>query len=107
LQVLVLDYLVVKARPDVFWFAIPNAGLRSLRMGARMRQEGMRAGVADLCLMLPFGRCAWLEMKANKGRQSTEQKGFEARCQRLGHPYAVAKSFDEAVEFLSKVGALK
>ena len=108
LQVLVLDYIEQeKATPDIFAFAIANAGQRSLRMGARMKREGLRAGVADLCVVMPLGRVAWLEMKSDKGRQSLEQKGFEARCKRLGHHYAIAKTFDEAVMFLKHVGALR
>ena len=96
LQVQVLDYLYYKAKRDIYWFAVTNAGERSLRMGARMKAEGMRAGVADLCIMMPGGRCAWLEMKTAKGRQSIAQKGFQAWCARLGHPYVLARSLEEA-----------
>ena len=108
LQVLVLDYIErEKATPDIFAFSVPNAGQRSLHMGVRMKREGLRAGVADIGVMLPKGRIAWLEMKSHKGRQSIHQKAFQARCERLGHPYTVAKSEDEAVMFLKHVGALR
>ena len=107
LQVAVRDYLALNAKPDVFCFAVPNAARRSLRLGAAMKREGLMPGVADLCILLAQGRVAWLEMKTHKGRQSIEQKGFEARCRRLGHPYAVAKSFEEAAAFLLKVGAVR
>jgi hypothetical protein len=108
LQVQVLDYIKrEKATPDIFAFALANAGQRSLRMGARMKAEGLMAGVADLCIVMPLGRVAWLELKSHKGRQSIEQKGFQARCERLGHSYGVAKTEDEAVMFLKHVGALR
>ena len=107
LQTMVIDLLSKAARKDVFAFAIPNAARRSFSLGRRMKAEGLVSGVADLCVMLPSGRVGWLEMKAAKGRQSIEQKGFEARCQRLGHHYAIAKSFEEATAFLGKIGALK
>jgi hypothetical protein len=107
LQVRVFNYLQDNAKENVFGFAITNAAKRSYRLGARMKAEGLTAGVADLCVMLPGGRAAWLEMKTAKGRQSIEQKGFAARCLRLGHPYAVAKSFDEAVKVLRLWGALR
>jgi hypothetical protein len=108
LQVQVLEYLTTKAMPDVYWHAIPNAGQRSFRTASKMKSEGLTAGVADLCIMLPAGRAAWLEMKRPKGgRSSDAQKGFAARCRRLGHPYAVAKTFEEAVAFLGQVGALR
>lgn len=107
LQVAVLTYLNITARPDVYVFSIPNSGLRSRRIGARMKLEGLSPGVADLCILLPFGKCAWLEMKTAVGKQSPAQKGFEAICRRLGHTYAVAHSFEEAVTFLRQIGALR
>lgn len=107
LQAQVLDYLAQNARLDVFAIAIPNAARRSPRMGARMKHEGLMPGCADLCILLQAGKVAWLEMKIAKGRQSVEQRGFEARCLRLNHPYAVAKSFEQASTFLKEIGALK
>lgn len=102
-----MRFLEINARPDVYCFAIPNAGRRSLRVGALMKAEGLRAGVADVCVMLSDGRVRWLETKRGKGRQSNAQKGFQAICERLGHHYAIAKSFDEAVAILEFWGALK
>ena len=107
LQVTVLAYLTYNARSDVNVVAIPNAARRSLRMGARMKAEGLQSGVADLCIMLPGGKVAWLELKTDRGRQSLAQKGFEAKCKRLGHPYALVRTLDEAIEALTHWGALK
>ena len=107
LQVMVVDYLAIAGKPNVFAVAIPNAGRRSLRMGGRMKREGLVAGAADLLVALPGGHVGWLEMKAVKGRQSVEQKGFQARCLRLNHPYAVAHTFDEAEKVLRLWGALR
>ena len=107
LQVTVLAYLTYKAAKDVNVIAIPNAARRSLRMGARMKAEGLQSGVADLCIMLPGGRVAWLELKTDRGRQSIAQKGFEAKCKRLDHPYALARNLDEAIAALTQWKALK
>lgn len=107
LQLEVLRHLRTYGRRDLNWFAIPNAGKRSHRYGARMKAEGMTAGVADLCIMLEKGRCAWLELKTLNGRQSDAQAGFQAKCLRLGHPYFVAKTLDEALGFLGVIGALR
>ena len=107
LQARVLRYLVENHRPDVFGFAIPNAGRRTFRAAASLRAEGMMAGVADTCIMLPEGRTLWLELKDIKGVQSDEQRGFEARCVRLSHVYRVAREFDEAIEILRQQGALR
>ena len=107
LQVKLLALLDATAKPDLFWFAIPNAGQRSLRMGARMKHEGLRAGVADLCIMLPEGRSAWLELKKPGNYQTIEQKGFAARCARLEHPYAVVKTLEQAIDVLRTWGVLR
>ena len=107
LQKLVLRHLLFHAKPDVQWFAIPNQGLRSLRTGARMKAEGMMSGVADLCILMHGGRTGWLELKTPIGRQTDTQRGFQARLERLGHIYAVARTLDEAVATLKEWGALK
>jgi hypothetical protein len=100
LQKAVLKLLETKWGGDVYWFAVPNQGQRSLRTGARMKAEGMRAGVADICVMLPEGETGWMELKTSKGRQTDEQKGFQAICKRLGHQYAVVRSVEEAEKVL-------
>ena len=107
LQVAVLAYLTFQAAKDINVIAIPNAARRSLRMGARMKAEGLQSGVADLCIMLPGGKVAWLELKTDRGRQSLAQKGFEAKCRRLAHPYSLARTLDEAIAALASWGALK
>jgi hypothetical protein len=107
LQASLLEHLRFNAKPDVYWFAIPNAGRRSWQAGARMKAEGLTRGVADLCIMLPRGRTGWLEMKTAKGRQTDEQMGFQARCERMEHHYAVARNLEEAVDILKRWEALK
>jgi hypothetical protein len=107
LQVQVLKLLNGAAKRDLYWFAVPNAGRRSLRTGALMKAEGLRAGVADLCIMLPEGRTCWLELKKPGNYQTLEQKGFEARCFRLGHSYAVVKSLQDAAAILQGWGVLR
>jgi hypothetical protein len=108
LQVKVLDLIAVKkSDPNIFAFAIVNAAVRSPRLAAKLRAEGLLAGVADLCILLPCGRTAWLELKTARNRQTTTQHAFEARCNRLGHPYAVANCIERAESFLKQIGALK
>jgi len=105
IQVTVIDYISkCKTHPDIFAIAIPNAGRRSFQVGARMKAEGLTAGAADLQILLPKGRSAWIELKSAKGTQSIPQKGFQARCERLGHPYAVCKSVLAAIEILKLWG---
>ena len=107
LQVGVLEYLKLNAKPDVYWFAIPNAGKRSWQGARRLKAEGLTAGVADLCIMLPGGRVGWLEMKSAKGTRSDMQIFFEDVCEHLDHPYTVASTFEDAVAILRRWGALR
>jgi hypothetical protein len=107
IQVALMDYLALAARPEVHYFAIPNQSNRHIANAAKMKAEGVRAGTPDLCFMLPAGRVAWLEMKAEGGSLSTAQKWFRDLCGRLGHHWAMARSVDEALEKLTEWDALK
>lgn len=107
IQVQLMDYLGFAARPEVYYFAIPNQSNRHIASAAKMKAEGVRSGVADLCFMLPGGKAGWLEMKKPGGSMSETQKAFRDRCLLLGHHWALAKSVDEALEVLTKWDALK
>jgi hypothetical protein len=76
-------------------------------LAARMKMEGMRAGVADICIMLGDGRVVWLELKTAKGKQTSDQLEFQKVCEALGHPYLLAHSLDEAMNGLRAAGVLK
>jgi hypothetical protein len=107
LQVSLCDYLGIMGHPDVFWSAIPNGGFRSIGVAMKLKREGVKRGPSDLFFILPDGRTAWLELKVKGGALSTEQKLFRDCCKANGHAWAVAKSLDEAKDFLRSVGALK
>ena len=78
-------------------FAIPNVGKRSKIEAAIMKGEGVRAGVADLFLMLPRGvyHGLFIEMKAGKGVQTDMQKEFEADAIKHGYAYEVCRDIDQ------------
>ena len=107
LQVTLLQYLALNAQPHAYWFAVPNAGKRSWRTAQQMKAEGLTAGVADLCFLLHNGQVLWLELKRDKEKQTPAQIVFQSVCENLGHPYYVARSFDEAVKILRRWRVLK
>lgn len=78
-------------------FAVPNGGSRNLREAARMKGEGVTAGVADLILLVPRSGYASLciEMKSAAGRQRPEQKAWQQAVEKAGNRYVVCRSFDE------------
>lgn len=79
-------------------FAVPNGGQRNKIVAAKLKAEGVKAGVPDI--MLPVARGKYhgmaLEMKAAKGRISDEQKYWHERLAVQGYYVAVCYSFDAA-----------
>ena len=107
IQVALVDFLKVAARPEIVWGAIPNGGFRHPRVAQSLQNEGVRRGTPDLFFCLPEGRVAWLEMKAAKGSLSDDQKIFRDRVLSLGHLWAMARTVEEAALHLASWGALK
>ena len=107
IQVALLEYVALRGRKDMFVFAIPNAGRRSPRVGRRMKAEGLKAGIADLCFMLKDQRVAWMELKTETGRYSPAQKKFRAICDALNHVYLQPRSLDQAIKMLKNLGLVK
>ena len=89
-------------------YAIPNGGARDRVTGAKLKAEGVVAGVADLFLSIPNLQYhgLYIEMKTAKGVQSQSQKIFQQRVEAMGYRYAVVRSFDQFLaeirEYLNK-----
>jgi hypothetical protein len=90
-------------------FAIPNGGLRDKRTAAKLKAEGVRAGVPDLCL--PIARkgyhALYIEMKTHTGRESHEQFHWRATLNFHGNLAVVCHGQEEAwnciMDYLSEV----
>ena len=103
----VVQLLKLTAAAGVIYYHPANEGTKSAIRGARLKRKGVLAGVADLALILPGGRAAFLELKAPKtGRLNENQKAFREACEATGAPYAVATTLDEAQAVLTSWGAL-
>ncbi len=68
----VIEYCDLKHIPI---FHIPNGGLRSKSEAARMKSEGVRAGVPDLCIPVARGsyHSLYIELKAEGGKPTEKQ----------------------------------
>jgi hypothetical protein len=107
LQSTLCEYLRLALRPDCYVYAVPNGGHRHIRVAVRLKEEGVRRGVPDLHIMAPGGRLIYLEMKIKGGSLSTDQKAFRDMARALGFEWGMAKTFDEACDFLRGVGVLR
>ena len=80
-------------------YAIPNAARRSARQGAWMKAEGLRRGVPDLCLAVPSQgyHGLYIEMKAEGGRLTQDQKDWLAQLAQHGYKAVRCVGADEAI----------
>jgi hypothetical protein len=85
-------------------FAIPNGGKRNLREAARMKKEGVRAGVPDIFLAWAGnGRNGlFIEMKASKGRLTDKQTEWMINLLDANFQVEVCFSWVEAANVICK-----
>lgn len=75
-------------------FAIPNGEARSRTTGARLKAEGVSAGVPDLFIPELL---TWVEMKrADGGVVSDAQANWHTYLRGLGHRVIVARGLEDA-----------
>lgn len=109
---IVADALLA-TRPGATWtaldmlFAVPNGGLRARATAGRLKAEGVKAGVPDVCLPARSGdghySCLWIELKRLKGgRVSPEQaEWIERLSAQPGHRAVVCRGWVEAAREIS------
>ena len=89
--------------PVLKWlYAIPNGGERNKAVAARLKAEGVKSGVSDLCLPVRAQGYSglYIEMKKPGGKESKEQKEFGAFVSDQGFCYKLCMTWEEAVEVL-------
>ena len=84
--------------------AIGNGGKRNVIEAARMKREGVLAGVSDI--MLPVARNGfhglYIELKVGKGKASDNQKWWIAETTKQGYYSTVCYGWVEASEVIQK-----
>lgn len=86
-------------------FAVPNGGARSKATAGKLKAEGVVPGVADLILLVPrieegcknMWHALCIEMKTPTGRQSAEQREWQAKVESKGYRYAVCRTLDDFI----------
>lgn len=92
LQIKIVKYLTEHGVPC---FSVPNHLLKTgMAEAKREIAGGLRKGAPDL-IVGRDGKCYWLELKTTVGRQSEEQKAFQALAPVFGATYIVVRSLDD------------
>lgn len=80
-------------------FHIPNGGFRNAREAARLKAQGVKAGVPDLMLARPNGLFSartyhglFIEMKTSTGTLDKHQASYHAQLQAQGYRVEVIRS---------------
>lgn len=87
--------------PALRWmYAIPNGGHRHKAVAAKLKAEGVRAGVLDIHLPVPVGICTglWLEIKYGKNKLTSEQEEWALGLSSLGHRVVVCYTVNQAIQ---------
>lgn len=108
IQSQIVEYVsLLAAQCGFIFFTCSNEGTDRANPArlAKLKRMGLRPGVADL-VFVKEGRAYFLEMKKPGGKQSENQIDFQLDCAMVGAQYAVAWSFEEAVEILQLWGII-
>ena len=85
------------------FFSVPNeAAGNPIRQG-QLIAMGLRPGVADMVILLPGGRTAFMEIKNDTGKQRPAQRQFQELCASFGFPYRIVRSVAEAMEYVDSL----
>lgn len=85
-------------------YAVPNGGRRDSVTGAKLKAEGVIAGVSDLNMDVANRSYHGLriEMKTRTGKQRESQQEFQKAVEAAGYKYVVCRSVDEFVEVVKR-----
>lgn len=114
-QVTVFEWAEIMAQskyPMLRWlYAIPNGGARHIVVARKLKAEGVKPGVPDICLPYPRLFCGddpihglYIEMKSKDtdGRVSKDQKQWLDYLDSVGYKVSTCWSADEAIEAIEK-----
>lgn len=96
--------------PELKWmYAIPNGGERNVAVAGRLKAEGVKCGVSDICLPVScMGfHGMYIEMKKPGGRESAEQKEFATFLRAQGYYYECCDHWEKARDSLIAYMSLK
>ena len=88
---------------------IPNGGRRDQREAARLKAQGVKAGVPDLFLPVPKNgyHGLYIEMKFGKNKTTEKQDWWLEELGKQGYKTAVCRSAEEAIRMIKEYMEIK
>jgi hypothetical protein len=85
-------------------YHVPNEGKRSRIAGARLKAQGLKSGVPDVCLPTAHGGYIglYIEMKVKPNKPTENQKQWLRKLREQGHLTAVCYSWEEAKQLIER-----
>jgi hypothetical protein len=102
----VVSHLRCRGARGAVWWHTPNGGFRRRTEAAILKGLGVRAGVADICVVHE-GKFFALELKAPSGRSTEAQMAFRDEINAAGGFAAEVVGLDAAIRCLESWGLLK
>ncbi|WP_342343333.1 VRR-NUC domain-containing protein [Ruminiclostridium herbifermentans] len=84
-------------------YHIPNGGKRNITTAKRLKAEGVKAGVPDICLPVPKGvyHGLYIELKAGKNKTTQNQDEWLEALDNNGYFTAVCYGWEEASKVIT------
>lgn len=90
-------------------YHIPNGGYRNKSEAAKLKKQGVKKGVPDICLPAPRGKFhgLYIELKTDDGKASKDQIEYIKALNRTGYAAEIAHGFEQAVEIITRYLEIK
>ena len=93
--------------PCLKWmYAVPNGGERNVAVAGRLKAEGVKSGISDVCLPVARMKAAdkyhglYIEMKKPGGKESKEQIEFGEFLVAQGYYYIMCDHWEKARDII-------
>lgn len=87
----------------LLYFAVPNGGWRNRTVAAKLKAQGVRAGVPDMLVLFPGARIQFWELKrpGSKGPLKKDQLGWQKELEAFGFDHFVIRSLRDVEDALA------
>ena len=79
-------------------YHVPNGGMRSAAVAGKLKAEGVKAGVPDICLPVARGKYhgLYIELKAGKNKATKDQKEWLSALSEEGYMAILCRGWENA-----------